>query len=73
MCSLRSKIFLSVFCLLGMGENETEGGYMRFTSALGPEGVDGNFRFSSAGALEMPDFATALNGVTNFGLAMAIP
>lgn len=46
---------------------------MRFRSDLGPEGVGGSFRFSSVDGLEMPDFATALKGVTNFGLVMAVP
>lgn len=46
---------------------------MRFTIVLGLEGVGGSFRFSTWNALGVPDFTEALNGVTNFGLVVALP
>lgn len=64
---LRSKILWSLFRLPGWDDG-TEGGYTRFTIVLGLEGVSGSFIFSGMNALGVADFATTLNGVTNFGL-----
>jgi hypothetical protein len=64
--SLISNILPSLFRLLGRGD-ETEGGYTRLAIVFGLEGV------ASTNALGVADFATVLNGVTNFGLAVALP